>query len=55
MALNKKRNVSTNSDVKTTKETVTKEKSTDIESLQKTLALIVQLLNEMDGRVKTLE
>ena len=71
MALNKKRNasVSTNSDVKAAKEKstkekvtkekstekVTKEKSTDIESLRKTLALIVQLLNEMDGRVKALE
>ena len=71
MALNKKRNasISTNSDVKAskekaskekvTKEKVTKEKSEekspDIESLQKTLALIVQLLNELDGRVKALE
>ena len=65
MALNKKRNISisTDSDVKASKvkseEKVTKEKSekksTDIESLQKTLALIVQLLNEIDGRVKTLE
>ena len=61
MALNKKRNasISTNSDVKkekkVTKEKVTEEKSTDIESLQKTLALIVQLIHEMDGRVKALE
>lgn len=52
MALNKKRNAS---DVKASMEKVKKEKSTDIESLQKTLAIIVQLLNELDGRVKTLE